>query len=143
MHSSLRFHSGLLFVSLLAAALLSGCGDSHEGGGAATNAIEKHVLASEAFGATLADIHTKADFERAQPALLRQARALVDSIDVMNTEIMDNADLAEAGKRAAIEPYEMRLAAAERLWRTEARRIAGTLGDDVFAEIGGIIFKPR
>jgi len=60
----------------------------------------------------------------------------------MNKAVLDNASLSEAEKMAAIEPHQMRLAQAERLWRGEAQRLA-VLDASLVAELREIIAKAR
>jgi len=133
--------SFLLLVSLFLAVTLAGCGGSSGKDGSA-GSVEAHVVAAEQFGVLLADIQTKADLERDRPQLLKHAKVLADTVVAMNKAVLDNASLSEAEKMAAIEPHQMRLAQAERLWRGEAQRLA-VLDASLVAELREIIAKAR
>jgi hypothetical protein len=121
---------------------LSGCGGSGgtEGG---AQAVEQHVVAAEEFGVMLADIQTKADLDRAKPQLTKQAQALAETLVAMNKAVLDNASLGEAEKMAAISAYQMRLAEAERLWRSELQRIAASLDPSLANELRTIVTSVR
>ncbi len=131
----------LSLLALFVAALLAGCGGSSGGTGA--QSVEKHVAAAEAFGVMLADIQTKADLDRSKPQLTKQAQALADTLVAMNKAVLDNASLGEAEKMAAIAPFQMRLAEAERLWRGELQRVAGSLDAGLASELRTIITSAR
>jgi hypothetical protein len=131
-----------LLISVLAALGWAGCGGSGREG-AAVDVVEKHVAATEAFGVMLADIQTSADLTQMKPDLLRQARAMTDSAAALNAEVLDNPRISDAEKTAAIEPFQMRLAAAERLWREEAQRITRTFGNNALADVNAVVANAR
>lgn len=133
--------SGLI-ISVLAAILWTGCGGG-SGNNAAVSVVEKHVEATEALGVMLAEVQTSADLTRLKPELLRQARVMADSSAAVSAEVLDNTSLSEAEKMAVIEPYQMRLAAAERLWREETQRITQSLGASALADVNEVVSQAR
>jgi hypothetical protein len=58
-------------------------------------------------------------------------------------EVLDNPRISEAEKTAAIEPFQMRLAAAERLWREEAQRITRAFGNNALADVNAVVANAR
>jgi hypothetical protein len=142
MPSTHLVRSSRQLVVVLAVTLLAGCGGT-SGERSATNAIEQHVVAKEEFGVMLADIRTSADLAREKPALLRKAQAIVDSIAAMEATVLDNPRLSDAEKGAAIEPFQMRLAAADRLWIEETERITRSLGASALDDVGAVLSKTR
>lgn len=134
-------HFSRLVALLLLAVLVTGCGGSSAKDEDART-IEKHVLAAEQLGVMLADVQTKADLERNIAPLRKQAEVLAGTVVAMDKAVLDNASLGEAEKMAAIAPYQMRLAEAERLWRVEAQRVAA-LDAGAIDELREIIAKAR